>query len=286
MTLNNYLSKELFLKSYIYAVILCFLMFSIEIFNLSYVLMSASYYKAFLFLISWFSYYFIYFLSLSVILSSFLIFHKIIGTNKIYIFFSFGVSKLSLLKRTIFISILPISISILGTFFINNEKVKAIEYNITYSALEKTIENAPPKYLFNVGKTSVFFEKREKKYLKNVLLIEKDKYIYAQKAFYKDGSLFVENGEIVSKKENKYFLDRFQTLKLPLSSYAYFKINKALEKKEEIGLIINNLITPIYISLGIFLPNKLYKNTFLFYSFLGIISIFHEIIRSFITFLS
>jgi hypothetical protein len=88
--------------------IICFIFFSIESFSLVYVLSYVNILTALGFLASWFSYYFIYFLPLGVIISVFSFFYKLFSQNKIQAFYIFGVSPLHILRQSLYVVAIPL----------------------------------------------------------------------------------------------------------------------------------------------------------------------------------
>lgn len=270
--------KNLLTSIYFYTILLCIIFFSIESFSLTYILASVSFTTAFGFLMAWFSYYFIYFLPLGIIISSLAFFYRLYNQKKIQAFYIFGITPFYILLRSFMAILIPMFVGILFSFFITNEDITYAKNYILQEFAKKAISSVPPKTFSTIQNYAMFFDNKKGDMFYNIFIHTKDRYIYSKEAYYKNGVLYVKNGEILSTENNKNYLLSFKSLEIQIYTLAKSTIS---ENKVRIGIvfqIMNILLTPIFIGLGFVIISNINMKSNVFYIFLTFFVIIHEAI--------
>lgn len=270
--------KGLLVNVYFYTVMICFIFFSIESFSLVYVLSYVNGLTALGFLASWFSYYFIYFLPLGVIISVFSFFYKLFSQNKIQAFYIFGVSPLYILRQSLYVVAIPLFLGFLFSFFITNEDITYAKNYLMEEFAKRVIEAIPPKTFEHVGDYAVYFDNKSKDSFENMFVSQDGKYIYMKKAYYKDGILYAKDGEVVSEENSKDYVVDFKSLKIQIYKLTSSTISRKIVKKDILFDILNILLTPFFILLGFYFISNIKMSSGVFYTFLAFFIIIHEAI--------
>lgn len=274
--------ESILINVYFYTIVICLIFFSIESFSLAYILMSVNVLTAFGFLFSWFSYYFIYFLPLGIILSSLTFFYKLIKQKKIQIFYVFGISPYDIIKKSLLVVILPVIIGIGFSFLITEEDITYAKNYMLQEFAKKAIESIPPKTFTSIEDYSVFFDKKQQDTFFNIFIHSQNKYIYAKEAYYKNGVLKVRNGEILSNENGKNYVVSFNAFDIQLYKLTKNSLSNNKIKKDTIFEIINIVLSPIFVLMGFFIISKTDMSSNVFYMFLAFSVIFHEAITTLI----
>ncbi|HEK25203.1 MAG TPA: LptF/LptG family permease, partial [Hydrogenobaculum sp.] len=239
--------KGLLVNVYFYTVVICFIFFSVESFSLVYMLSYVNILTALGFLASWFSYYFIYFLPLGVMLSVFSFFYKLFSQNKMQAFYIFGVSPFYVLRQSLYVIAIPLSIGFLFSFFITNEDITYAKNYLVEEFAKRVIESIPPKTFEHIEGYAIYFDNKSKDSFQNMFLSENGRYIYMKKAYYKDGILYAKDGEVISQENSKDYVVDFKSLKIQLYKLTSYALSKRIVKKDILFDVLNILLTPFFI---------------------------------------
>ncbi len=286
MRLFLFFLKSLLVNVYFYTAVICFIFFSIESFSVVYMLSYVKILTALGFLTSWFSYYFIYFLPLGVMLSAFSFFYKLFSQKKIQAFYVFGISPLHILKQSLYVVAIPLSIGLLFSFFITNEDITYAKNYLVEEFAKQMIESIPPKTFEHIEGYGVYFDSKSKDSFENMFISENGKYIYMKKASYKNGVLYAKDGEVFTEENAKNYIVDFKSLKIQIYKLNSSSISKSLVRKDIIFDILNILFTPVFIFIGFYLISHIRMSSGMFYTFLAFFIIIHEalvtVIKTFI----
>lgn len=272
--------KSILTNVYFYTIIICIIFFSVESFSIVYMLSYVNMLTVIGFLTSWFSYYFIYFLPLGVIISAFSFFYKLYSQKKIQAFYIFGVSPYYILKRSLYVVGIPLFIGFLFSFLITNEDITYAKNYLVKEFAKKVIESIPPKTFEHVQGYAVYFDNKSKDTFYNLFIAESGNYIYAKKAYYKDGILYAKDGEIFSKENSKDYTVAFKDFKIQLYNVGTLGLSESRHKKDIIFNVSNILLTPLFIILGFYFISNITMSTSGFYMFLAFFVIIHEALIS------
>ncbi|MGC9143434.1 LptF/LptG family permease [Hydrogenobaculum sp.] len=270
--------KGLLVNVYFYTVVICFIFFSVESFSLVYMLSYVNILTALGFLASWFSYYFIYFLPLGVMLSVFSFFYKLFSQNKIQAFYIFGVSPFYVLRQSLYVIAIPLSIGFLFSFFITNEDITYAKNYLVEEFAKRVIESIPPKTFEHIEGYAIYFDNKSKDSFQNMFLSENGRYIYMKKAYYKDGILYAKDGEVISQENSKDYVVDFKSLKIQIYKLTSSTLSKRIVKKDILFDVLNILLTPFFILLGFYFISNIKMSSGIFYTFLAFFIIIHEAI--------
>ncbi|PMP91777.1 MAG: permease [Hydrogenobaculum sp.] len=270
--------KGLLVNVYFYTVVICFIFFSVESFSLVYMLSYVNILTALGFLASWFSYYFIYFLPLGVMLSVFSFFYKLFSQNKIQAFYIFGVSPFYVLRQSLYVIAIPLSIGFLFSFFITNEDITYAKNYLVEEFAKRVIESIPPKTFEHIEGYAIYFDNKSKDSFQNMFVSENGRYIYMKKAYYKDGILYAKDGEVISEENSKDYIVDFKSLKIQIYKLTSSTLSKRIVKKDILFDVLNILLTPFFILLGFYFISNIKMSSGIFYTFLAFFIIIHEAI--------
>ncbi len=211
-------------------------------------------------------------------LSSLNFFYKLIKQKKIQIFYVFGLRPYDIIRKSLFVVLLPVIIGVGFSFLITSEDITYAKNYMLQEFAKKAINSIPPKTFTNIEDYSVIFDSKQENKFFNIFIHSQNKYIYAKEASYKNGVLRVKDGEILSNENGKNYVISFNTFDIQLYKLTKNSLPKNKVQRDIIFEILNIVLTPIFVLVGFFIISNIDMNSNVFYMFLAFSVIFHEAI--------
>jgi len=217
-----------------------------------------------LFLSVWLLYFFSYFFPSSLAVAFGWVFFDLKENRKLSVIASFGIDPKGVFFKT-FLFCLPLFLaSAFAGFFIKQEDISYLRKFFLYRHYINFFKGIPEKGFYSFGKITIRVEERSGMTFRGVLLKMDDNLISAKEAIFQDQELVLKDGSLVVKKDNKYYLTKFQTYRLSLSNILPESQKK---KKESLFLPVINGILAVALTFGIFYAvlKLINKHTRLYY---------------------
>jgi len=272
--LYSFLSWKVVKLSLLISIILSFLFLFVQLVQIDQVLFKTPSIESFSFLGLWFLYFVSYFLPSSFFVSSGWLIFELKESKKLSVLASFGIDPKVLFFK-IFLVSSPLLFSVLFVgYFIRQEDVSYMRKLFVYKYYTEVVKTIPEKSFYTFGGITIRIERREGDLLKGVFLKMDDFSISAGQAQFKGDELILNNGSLVVKRDDKYYLTKFKTYKLTISKLFVF-----WEKKREAYLLqVMNVGFAILFAFLLFQITLRWinKHTKLYYT-LGLILLIHHI---------
>jgi lipopolysaccharide export LptBFGC system permease protein LptF len=272
--LYSFLSWKVVRLSLLISIVLSSLFLFTQLAQLDQVLFKTPFTESFTFLGLWFLYFVSYFLPSSFFVSSSWLFFELKESKKLSVLASFGIdTKVLFFKIFLVSSPLLFSVLLVG-YFIRQEDVSYIRKLLIYKYYTEVVKTIPEKTFYNFGGMTIRIEKREGDLLKGVFLKVDNSSISAGQAQFKGDKLILEDGSLVFKKDDKYYLTKFKTYELTVSKL--FVPEK--KKRESYLLQVMNVVFAVLFAFLLFqiILRWINKHAKLYYT-LGLILLIHHI---------
>lgn len=231
--------------------------------------------ESFPFLLFLFFYYLIYLLPLSLFIAFSLNLFELKENKKLKIIQSFGIDPKSIYIKS-FLHTIPLIVAIAFVFYlIKEEDIGYLRSNLALKYYTYILTSAPPNTFHSLGEFTLYVGNRRGNKLEGVFFKFKEGVVIAERAYVKEEEIRFEKGSLLTQKEDKTFSTDFEIYRLNLSM-AISDRDKGYGKKYLVGLI--NAISPLFLmGISYLLVNKI-EHHHRFYYFIGIISIFHQLL--------
>mgnify|MGYP001027448715 FL=1 len=229
-----------------------------------------------LFLSVWLLYFFSYFLPSSIVVAFGWVFFDLKESKKLNVIASFGKSPTSIFFKVLLLcSPLFFSVIIVGSF-IKQDDIFYLRKLFIYKYHTEIIKGIPEKGFYTIGKINMRVEKKDANVFNDVFLRVDGNLISAKEAIFQDGELILKDGSLVLKKDDRYYLTKFQSYKL-----SFLNILLPEERRKD------NFLLPVFnITLGLIFTFVVFyavlkyirKHTKLYYTLGLLMTIYHLVL--------
>jgi lipopolysaccharide export LptBFGC system permease protein LptF len=272
--LYSFLSWKVVKLSLLISIILSFLFLFVQLVQLDQVLFKTPLIESFAFLGIWFLYFVSYFLPSSFFVSSSWLVFELKESKKLSVLASFGIDPKVLFFKIFWVSSPLLFSALLVGYFIRQEDVSYMRKLFVYKYYTEVVKTIPEKSFYTFGGITIRIEKREGELSKGVFLKMGDFSISAGQAQFKGDELILNDGSLVFKRDDKYYLTKFKTYELTIS-----KLFVPEKKKREAYLLqAMNVVFAVLFAFLLFqiILRWIDKHTKLYYT-LGLILLIHHI---------
>jgi lipopolysaccharide export LptBFGC system permease protein LptF len=272
--LYSFLSWKVVKLSLLISIVLSFLFLLVQLVQLDQVLFKTPFVESLTFLGIWFLYFVSYFLPSSFFVASSWLIFELKESKKLSVLASFGIDpKVLFFKLFLVSSPFLFSVLLVG-YFIRQEDVSYIRKLFVYKYYTEVMKTTPEKSFYTFDGITIRIERRQGDLLKDVFLKMDDFSTSAERARFKGDELILKDGSLVFKKDDKYYLTKFNTYKLTISKL-FFSENK---KREPYLLQVLNVGFAVLFAFLLFqiILQWINKHTQLYYA-LGLILLIHHI---------
>ncbi|WP_448583638.1 LptF/LptG family permease [Thermocrinis sp.] len=248
----------------------------VQFIQLEQVLLKAPAKESVLFLSVWLLHFFSYFLPSSMVVAFGWVFFDLKESKKLNVIASFGKSPLTIFIKVLLLCVpLFFSVSIVG-YFIRQEDIFHLRKLFMYKYYTEMIKGIPEKGFYTVGKINIWIEKKNGEVFKGVFLKMDDNLISAEEAIFQNGELTLRNGSLVVKKDDRYYLTKFQSYKL---SFSDILLLNEKEREDKLFLPVFNITLGLIFVFVVFYAVLKYigKHTRLYYT-LGLFIMIHHLV--------
>jgi lipopolysaccharide export LptBFGC system permease protein LptF len=272
--LYSFLSWKVVRLSLLISIILSFLFLFVQLVQIDQVLFKTPFIESITFLGLWFLYFVSYFLPSSFFVSSSWLVFELKESKKLSVLASFGIDPKVLFFKLFWVSSPLLFSALLVGYFIRQEDVSYMRKLFVYKYYTEVVKTIPEKSFYTLGGITIRIERREGDLLKGVFLKMGDFSISAGQAQFKGDELILNDGSLVVKRDDKYYLTKFKTYKLTIS-----KLFVPEKKKREAYLLqAMNVVFAVLFAFLLFqiILRWIDKHTKLYYT-LGLILLIHHI---------
>ncbi|WP_448587353.1 LptF/LptG family permease [Thermocrinis sp.] len=246
----------------------------VQFIQLDQVLLKAPLKESALFLAVWLLYFFSYFLPSSLVVAFGWAFFELKESKKLNVVASFGKDPKSVFFKVFLLS-LPFFFSVIAIgVFIKQEDISHLRKLFIYRYYMEILKAIPEKGFYTLGKVTIRVEERDDRVFNGVLLKIENNLISARQAVFQGEELVLKDGSFVVKRENKYYLTRFQKYTLNFSEI----LPREERKRRESPFlpVINAALAIIFTFLAFHIVIKLInRHTKLYYTLGFFITIHH-----------
>jgi len=240
--LFRFLSWRITKTAIILSLTLSAVFFFTQLVQLDQVLFKAPPRESLLFLFVWFLHFFSYFLPSSVAVAFGWVFFDLKENKKLSVIASFGRDPKGVFFKT-FLLCLPLFLaSAFAGSFIKQEDISYLKRSFLYRHYINFFKGIPEKGFYSFGKATIRVEERSGMTFRGILLKMDDNLISAKEATFQGEELVLKDGSFVVKKDNKYYLTKFQAYRLSFSNI----LSEGEKKKRE-----SFLLPVINVTLGV-----------------------------------
>lgn len=238
------------------------------------------------FMFLWWSYFFVYFIPSSLLLSWCWSLYELKENKKLHVMQTFGISLGNVLFHTL-LRLSPLLLAMaVGAYLLHQSDISTARNILLSKYYSKLLMGVPAGDFYTAGNVTFYVGEREGNTWKNVFLKTQDLTVVAKEAVLHSDGILLKHGSVLTEKENKRFLARFDVYLLRLGTPPG-TISKTTTKDmlvNFINLFFSIALIPVVSPLVLGLIRT---HTQLYY-LVGLISIFYHLtillIRSSLTF--
>jgi len=238
--LRSFLLWRITKGAYLTAFVLAFLLLSLQIFRIGFIILSLPLGSSFPFFLTWFAYYSFFSLPDGLILSTALTLSDLKERKLLNVLYSFHLSPGKILLFFLIPALLLFFLSLSLSFFLFEEHVSFIGRGLLLQYKDRILKNAPERVFLQTGDLVLYVRERKGEELRDIFLKHKDVQVLAKRARYEgNGRFLFEEGSILTKEKGKYFLVGFERYWLNTEEFFSAEVREKEVKKQKILNVVN-----------------------------------------------